>query len=176
MKNLIALILVLSFCQTSFAGVKEDVLALGKLAMGFDSHSVKGRTAEKLFTNFLTKEYGEADELVFKEIDEMDYGDEVDEGFTSLASAKAMSGFAESALEEKMEGLDGSELAQAKKEFALLKKNWGKLIEKLSKQGVKFGYTGNGPGYCGVSFVELIIVDVEGQTVYTVYLSESGEC
>lgn len=152
----------MSFTASAFAGVKEDVTALGKLAFGSDVTSVKGRNAEDIFKNFL----GEGEELIYKEIAEMDYSDEVDEGFTSVKSAVEMSGFAESVFEER----------DAQTKIKALNKGWAPVINRLHKQGVKFGYTGHGPGYCGVSFVELIIIDEKEQKVYEVYLSESGEC
>lgn len=106
----------------------------------------------------------------------MEWSDEVEEGFTSLKSAIEMGSFAEGVYEEQMEGAEGKDLAKLKKEIAALKRGWAPMINKLGKQGVKFGYTGHGPGYCGVSFVELIIVDQKEQKVYEVYLSGGGEC
>lgn len=173
----LATVLAMSLSLSSFAGVKEDVKALAHLAFGHDVHSVKGKTAEEIFKNYLAEQNGEEVELVNKEMADMDYGDEVEEGFTSLKSAIEMGGFAEGVYEERFEQTDDAEvLAAFKAELKALKKGWSPLIKKLHSQGVRFGYTGNGPGYCGVSFVELIIVDPKEQKVYEVYLSESGEC
>lgn len=168
----LSFILAMSLTASAFAGVKEDVQALGQLAFGSNEYKVKGKTAEAIFKNFLQED----EELVNKEAKDMDWSDEVDEGFTSLSSAIEMGGFAEGVYEEQMEGAEGAELAKLKKDLTALKKGWAPLINKLDKQGVKFGYTGHGPGYCGVSFVELIIVDEKEQKVYEVYLSAGGEC
>lgn len=170
--KVLSLILAMSLTASAFAGVKEDVAALGKLAFGTSSLPSKGKTAEELFKYFAADD----EELVYKEAKDMDWSDEVEEGFTSMKSAIEMGTFAEGVYEEKMEGLEGAELAEAKKDLAALRKGWAPLIQKLGKQGVKFGYTGHGPGYCGVSFVELIIVDEKAHTVYEVYLSEGGQC
>lgn len=185
MKTILSAILVAQLFSTSaFASVASDVEILGKLAMGTNVQSVKGKSAEHIFMNWLEKEYGEDEErqLVFKEIDEMAYGDEVNEGFTSTKSALQMNEFAISALTENIDDLEhmGDEADQDIKEIKAkvydLQYKWAPVIKRLERQGVKFGYTGNGPGYCGVSFVEMIIVDPKEQKVYEVYLSTSGEC
>lgn len=185
MKAVLSAALVFSLTiSSSFAGttrtVNADVKALGQLAMGWEEHSVKGKNAEEILKNYLEENYGEERELVFKEYGEMAYGDEVDEGFTSTKSAISMSGFAESALEEMLEGLDESSEAEKIKEIKAniydLNHDWAPIIKRLDRQGVKFGYSGNGPGYCGISFVELLIVDEKEQKVYEVYLSEGGAC
>lgn len=164
--------LALMITTSAFAGVKEDVAALGQLAFGSTSMPAKGKTAEQLLKYF----FADDEELIFKEAKDMDWSDEVLGGFTSLSSAIEMGSFAEGVYEEQIEGAEGSELTKLKKELAALKKGWAPLIQKLGKQGVKFGYSGRGPGYCGVSFVELIIVDEKAKEVYEVYLSQGGEC
>lgn len=185
MKAVLSAALVFSLTITSsFAGVTRtvnaDVKALGTLAMGWDEHSVKGKNAEEILKNYIESSYGEERELVFKEYNDMAFGDEVDEGFTSTKSAIAMSGFAESTLEEMLEGLDSDSEAEKIKEIKAniydLNHDWAPIIKRLDRQGVKFGYTGNGPGYCGISFVEMLIIDEKEQKVYEVYLSEGGAC
>lgn len=184
MKSIIFAVLVFSLTvSTSFGAirtVKADVLALGQLAMGWEEHSVKGKNATEMLKSFVEEHSGDEEELVFKEIDDMAYGDEIDEGFTSMKSAILMSGFAESSLEEVMEGLDEETDAQRIKEIKAkiydLNHKWAPLIKRLDRQGVRFGYTGWGPGYCGISFVELLIIDEKEQKVYEVYLSEGGSC
>lgn len=170
--KVLSFILAMTITTASFAGVKEDVQALGKLAFGFNIETVIGKNAEAMFKAFLE----DGEELVYKEASDMENGDEVDEGFTSMKSAMEMGGFAEAVYEEKLEQTDDQERATLLRELKALKVGWNPLIQKLQKQGVKFGYTGHGPGYCGVSFVELIIIDEKEQKVYEVYLSESGEC
>jgi hypothetical protein len=158
--------------NSAFAGVAQDVATLGKLAFGFGVTTVQGKDAEEMFKAFLE----DGEELVFKEMGDMDWSDEIEEGFTSLASARRMSGFAEGVYEEKMEYAEDSERTKIERELAALKRGWVPMINKLHQQGVKFGYTGHGPGYCGVSFIELIIIDAKAKKVYQVYLSEGGEC
>lgn len=185
MRSLMATILLTSLTAGNvYGGVKEDVELLGKLAMGSGVHSVKGENAESIFMNWLEKEYGEDEErkLINKEIEDMAYGDEVDVGFTSTRSAIEMKDFAISSLEERIEDYDnygdetGIDVNAVKAKIYDLDHKWAPVIKRLEKQGAKFGYTGHGPGYCGVSFVELIVVDPKEQKLYEVYLSESGEC
>lgn len=185
MKKIMMMVLVSQLITNSvYANVASDVEMLGKLAFGVDEHSLKGKNAETLLTNWLEKEYGEDEErkLVFKEIESMAYGDETNEGFTSTRSAIEMKDFAISKLDEDIEDYEHMsdeyqfDLNAAKAKIYDLNKNWGKVIKRLEKQGVKFGYTGNGPGYCGISFVELLIIDPKDEKVYEVYLSESEDC
>lgn len=170
--KVLSLTFALMITTSAFAGVAQDVAALGQLAFGSNVTTVKGQTAEEMFKAYLE----DGEELVFKEMDDMDWGDEVEEGFTSVASARNMGGFAEGVYEEKMEYAEGTDRTQIERDLATLKRGWAPAINKLNQQGVKFGYTGHGPGYCGVSFIELIIIDVKAQKVYEVYLSEGGEC
>ncbi len=170
--KVLSIVLAMTITVSAFAGVREDVQAVGKLAFGHDVQSVKGKNAATIFKNYLE----DSEPLVYKEVDDMDYGDEVNEGFTSMKSAMGMGGFAESVYEERLEQGDAQTRTQLQRELNALKRGWSPLIQKLQKQGVKFGYTGHGPGYCGVSFVELIIIDEKEQKLYEVYLSESGEC
>jgi hypothetical protein len=170
--KLLSFVLAMTLTVPAFAGVKEDVAALGALAFGHSATPVKGKTAEELFKDL----YQDDEELVYKEAKDMEWSDEVEEGFTSIKSAIEMGTFAEGVYEEQMENSEGAELSKLKKELAALKREWATLITKLGKQGVKFGYTGHGPGYCGVSFIELILVDEKAHTVYEVYLSQGGQC
>lgn len=185
MKSLLSAVLIYSLTVSSaFAAtrtVSADVQTLGQMAMGSEEHSVKGKNATEMLKSFVEEMNGEdEDGLVFKEIEDMAYGDEVDEGFTSTRSAIDMAGFAESSLEELLEGLDEESEAQRIKDIKAniydLNHKWAPVIKRLERQGVKFGYTGWGPGYCGISFVELLIIDEKEQKVYEVYLSESGPC
>lgn len=184
MKKFLSVLLVAQlFSAQTFASVASDVELLGKLAMGTNVQSIKGKNAESIFMNWLEKEYGEDEDrkLVFKEIEDMAYGDEVDEGFTSTRSALKMNEFAIGALTESVDDLENEddkepEIKELKVKVFDLQHKWSPIIKRLERQGVKFGYTGNGPGYCGVSFVEMIIVDPKEQKVYEVYLSTSGEC
>jgi hypothetical protein len=168
----ITIALSLLITHSAIAGVAQDVKALGGLAFGSDVTSVKGKDTEEIFKAYLA----EGEELVFKEIDDMDYGDEVEKGFTSLKSAKRMGGFAEGVYEEQIEQAEDADRSRLEVARKNLKHGWAPLIQKLHLQGVQFGYTGHGPGYCGVSFIELIIIDTKAQKVYQVYLSEAGEC
>lgn len=185
MKAVISAILVFSLSFSSaFADKKsaiaQEVETLSALAMGVESHSVKGKNAEEIFKKWVSDYRDEETALVFKEIGQMSYGDEIDEGFTSTQSAIKMSGFAESFLEESLEGLDvdseSDKIKEIKAQVYDLNRKWAPTIKRLEKLGAKFGYTGFGPGYCGISFVELIVVDEKEQKLYEIYLSEGGAC
>lgn len=67
------LILLLMTSLSSHAGVKEDVVSLGKLAFGTRTETVLGKSAEAMFGKWI--EY-DRKEFVTKEIDEMNDGDE----------------------------------------------------------------------------------------------------
>lgn len=177
MKNLLSLILLTNVAFTSsFASVRSDVIALSQIAMGMNEHTVRGKNADEMLNA-----YYEAPEAVFKEIDQMEWSDETDFGQTSVKSALQMGTFAEGFLEESLEGLVGApeferEVRFMKAQLKALKVGWAPLILKLARQGVKFGYSGNGPGYCGVSFVELFIIDEKSHKVYEIFLSRSSSC
>jgi len=178
MKSIIVFLIL--FPCLAFATVKSDISTLGLIAFGSSkAQKVKGVTAKEMWIHYFNEKMGEVEpeRFVFKEIDEMAFGDEIDYGPTSLLSAKKMSGFIESVLEERLENInDKIEEAKVKKKIYEVNSNWAPMVEKLKKQGVMFGYDGHGPGYCGVSFVELLVLDPKTQEVYEVYLSESGEC
>lgn len=183
MKKFLAFTLALNLITSAaLAGVKEDVKQLASLSMGHREHVAKGKTAEEVLTHFFEAETGES-EMTFKEYADMDYGDEVEYGFISTASAIKMGDFAIGFLEQEIENyedlgdeVDQSKIKEMKAQIFDIEKKWSGLIKKLERQGVKFGYSGFGPGYCGVSFVELLIIDEKEDKVYEVFLSESGEC
>lgn len=184
---LLALLVSVLSVNTTFAGsptVRSSVETLASLAMGFEVQTIAGKNATEMFENFLKESYGEDPDrkLIFKEISDMAFGDEVDEGFTSTKSASGMGEFAEGFLKDKIEGLEyeaeanKEELKTLKAQIFDLQAKWQPLIKRLENQGAKFGYTGNGPGYCGVSFIELIVIDVKEHKIYQVYLSRSEDC
>lgn len=158
---------------SSFAGVKEDIEALGKLAMGSRAETVYGKSAEELFEKWTQVD---RQEFVFKETKDMNDGDEVDVGFTSLASAIHMGTFAEDHYAELLEEMDDNEAKKTKARIQKLKISWAPLIKKLQDSGVQFAYSSGGPGYCGVTFIQLIVIDVKNQKVYSISLSVGGEC
>ncbi len=165
----------------AFAGIAEEVNRLSTLAMGHDEVQVKkAKDIEDLFRKFAEIDYGEfeSDFYEYKEIDKMSFGDEVNYGFTSSKSAALMGEFAESQFEDLIENLDSNdaEIIKLKARVYDLKKDWAPTIKRLSQYGAKFGYDGHGPGYCGVSFVRLLVIDPKTNKVYTINLSESGPC
>ena len=178
MKHLLVTLMTLSLTLPSFAGVKEDVRALSSMVYGHNMIQSKGKNALEVLRNYIIDRDGEVDEdrMRNKEVADMDWGDEIEEGFTSARSADQMGGFAQGYMEEQMEYAEGAELKKLKANFDRIQKNWEPLIKKLERQGVKFGYNGNGPGYCGVSFIQLLIIDPKEQKVYEVHLSGGGEC
>lgn len=167
--------------QSAFAGIPEEVKTLQKLAMGGDGVQLsKSRDANELFKNFIMAEHGEfeTERLVNKEIDEMSFGDEIDYGFTSTKSAIAMAGFAEGQIEEVLDNVydDEAKARELKAQIYDLNKGWAPAIKRLERQGAKFGYDGHGPGYCGISFIRLLVLDPKTNKVHMIYLSESGPC
>lgn len=173
--KILSLVLAMSLSLSSFAGVAEDVAALGQLAFG-SSRGIKapGRDAKAVFMSYMGGDF-DADRFVYKEESDMDHGDEIEYGFTSAKSADDLSGSVIGWYEEILsQGNTKDKVIQAR--IKNVRMAWSPLIKKLSSQGVKFGYNGYGPGYCGVSFVQLLVIDVKGQKVYEVYLSQSGEC
>ena len=171
MKSL-SLLIALLLSVSSFASVSEDAAALGKLALGHKVHQVRGRTAGAMLKKWL----GEDTPLVKKEIEQMTYGDESDTGLTSLQSAREMMLFAASIFEDRLDWESPEDKKATEARLKKLKANWPLFIERLAEKGVQFGYSGRGPGSCGISFVELLLIDVREQKVYEIYLSESGEC
>lgn len=163
---------------------KSNIEDLASLSMGHNEQKVLGKSAHDIFINFLNDFDGEGADrkLIYKEIEDMDYGDEIDEGFTSSQSAQAMGEFASSFLAQKLEGLEYEpqvnkvEINAIKAQMRGLEMKWAPLIKRLERLGAKFAYAGHGPGYCGVSFIELIIIDEKEQKVYEVYLSRSEDC
>lgn len=173
--------LLLTFSLNTFAKTSEieaQVTKLGDLAYGYDVFHVGGKTAEEILQNFSMHEYGEVSKLVHKEVQDIAWGDEVDMGTTSANSANAMSEFMISQSEESLENYDDTdpEAAKIKAQIQKVKKEWPGVIRVLAKAGAQFGYTGNGPGYCGVTFATLLVIDTTTGTVYQIYLSQSGEC
>ncbi|WP_413613152.1 hypothetical protein [Bdellovibrio sp. HCB-110] len=174
--------LILAFSLNAFAkktsAIETQVEALGKLGYGYDVFHVGGKTAEEILQNFSQHEYGEVEELVHKEVEEIAWGDEVDMGTTSARSANAMSGFMIADTEDSLEHFDDTdpEVVQMKARIKKVKKEWPVVIRLLDKAGAQFGYTGNGPGYCGISFATLLVIDTATGTVYQIYLSAGGEC
>jgi len=178
MRTMISLSLITNL---AFAGITEEVNRLSTLAMGHDEVQVKkSKNLEELFKNFAEIDYGEfeSDFYEYKEIDKMSFGDEVNYGFTSMKSAALMGEFAESQYNDLIENLEHNdpETLKLKAKVYDLQKEWAPTIKRLAQYGAKFGYDGHGPGYCGVSFVRLLVIDPKTNKVYTINLSESGPC
>ncbi|GIL18682.1 MAG: hypothetical protein BroJett040_24330 [Oligoflexia bacterium] len=163
--------------------IQAQVQKLGKIAYGFDVQTVKGKNAHEMLINFVAKDQGEkpADvQLVNKEAKDIAFGDEIETGFTSMKSAIELIGNAESDLEQYVDdsGLEPQDpqLRQKRAKLKLMKTQWAPAIMAMRGTNVQFGYDGHGPGYCGVSFVRLLVIDPNSQKIYFVYLSQSGEC
>ncbi len=177
MKTLITTFLIcsLSFNQAD-ASIATDVAQLSALAFGENITRVNGRNADEILKNYMIQETGDEDiVLTTKEVEDMAFGDEIDQGYTTLRSAKLMGEFAESQLVEQLESGEGSG-TKIKNQINNIKKFWPSLITRLAQQGARFAYSGNGSGYCGVSFIKLIVIDPKTGRVYDIYLSQSGTC
>lgn len=180
MKSLITTFIICSLTfSNSEASVATDVAQLGNLAFGSNVTKIAGRNSTEILRNYIINETGDPEiVLTTKEVEAMAFGDEVDQGFTSFRSAKLMGAFAEGQLSDQLDGggETPAQVAQIKSHLYNLKTYWEPLVERLARQGVSFAYNGNGPGYCGVSFIKLIIIDPATGRVYDVYLSQSGSC
>lgn len=163
--------------------IKTQSEKLGALAYGLEIETAKGRNAQEILLNFVAKNEGDRPEnirLVTKEIQQISYSDEVDTGFTSAKSATAMSEYVIGNLQQFIDdpGVEKNDpqVRQAKAKLKVIQAQWAPAILALKGTGAEFAYDGHGPGYCGVSFVRLLIVDPNTQRIYIVSLSEPGEC
>lgn len=171
-----ALITVMSI-STAFADVKSDIKILGDLAMGMEVANAKGTTAKELFEDFVAAEFGiEANEIETKEYADIDGTDE-GVGLTSAKSAASFGGFAEGFLEQELENMDDeAEIKEIKAQIYDLSKGWAPVVRRLEKAGATFAYSGYGPGYCGISFTQMHVIDAKTKKVYTIRLSHGGAC
>lgn len=85
--------LTMSSVMSAPRTVRDNVMALSQLGNGYSDKKIKGKNATEIFENFLILENGSSDGLVYKEIDKMDYGDEVHAGFTSVNQQQKWPGF-----------------------------------------------------------------------------------
>ena len=164
---------------TRSAEIESQVKALAQLGYGYTSYSAKGTTAQELVTSFLQGYYHDGElETGYKEYSEMSWGDEVEQGLTSIASALQMKYFVIQWIESMVEDLDASEpeVLKAQKLVERVNRLWNPTIKSLAKSGAQFGFTGHGPGFCGISFITLLVIDVDAGVVYDVNLSEGGPC
>ena len=177
MRSLISTLLITSLTIGNvFAGVKEDVQALGDLAMGHDVAQSEGNHWKEIFMNYASGEFGVDEEIEHKEYEQISSTDE-GVGFTSAKSAMKFDGLAVAFLEIEMENMEeGEDLNAIKKQISDLERGWAPIVKRLEKAGVGFAYSGYGPGYCGISFTQMHEIDVKTKKVYTIQLSHGGEC
>lgn len=181
MKSLLSIMFISNlFISSAFSAqrnVEDAVAQLGKLAFGSSVHALSGKTAEEMLKNYYEKEYGDEVELENKEIEDITFGDETGIGLTSLKSAMEMNSFAAAFLEDDLENNeDQADALRIKGKIYDLNHDWAIEIKRLNHAGVKFAYSGDGPGYCGVSFAVLMAIDVAAQKIYRIYLSEGRSC
>lgn len=177
MRALISTLIITSLTISSaIAGVKEDVIALGGLAMGYEEAQSEGSHWKEIFVNYSSGEFGVDEDIEHKEYENISSTDE-GVGFTSAKSAAKFSGLAVSFLEMEMEHMEeGDELNEIKAQIYNLERGWAPIVKRLEKAGVGFAYSGYGPGYCGISFTQMHVIDVKTKKVYTIRLSFGGEC
>lgn len=177
MRSIISTLLITSLTIGNvFAGVKEDVKALGDLAMGYEVAQSEGNHWKEIFMNYASGEFGVDEEIEHKEYEQISSTDE-GVGFTSAKSAIKFDGLAVSFLEMEMEHLDeGEEMNAIKSKIYDLERGWSPIVKRLEKAGVGFAYSGYGPGFCGISFTQMHVIDVKTKKVYTIHLSQSGPC
>lgn len=163
--------------------IATQATQLGKIAYGVEVHKVKGKSAREMFKQFLAQDTGENFkdiQLVDKEANQIEFGDETDEGFTSMKSAIQLISAPIYELEQFVDdsGLEPADpkLRQKRLQLKLMRTKWAPAILAMIGTGVEFAYDGHGPGYCGVSFVRLFVIDPHSKTIYIINLSEGGQC
>lgn len=163
---------------TSSQTIETQVKKLAALGYGYEAIHVGGKTVDEILKNYSDKELG-GDAPVYKEFPDISWSDEVDMGPTSTLSAIRLATYMEETIEETLAGYDdvtNPDYIKIKAQLEAINREWTGTIQILATVGAQFGYTGNGPGYCGVSFATLLVIDTATGTVYQIFLSDSGEC
>ena len=149
--------------------VSRKVGVLGKIAYGANVHVIKGKDAVEMI-KALAIQNGEDAGDVQIQIDlpekEIAFGDMI--GWGTLQPSVAVKLF----LSQQHTDKEGQETSLSDKQVALATA----LIEELAKMGMKFGYTPGSSGYCGISFMGLLIVDEKNSVIYELPLTDSGSC
>ena len=154
--------------------LERKVVLLGNLAYGMEAHKVKGRTAEEMIINLGVKVKGEGRDEFLKEFHrnlpakDISFGDMIGWGTMRLPAAIAL--FESMDVKRDRDGNDLTERHEKNLKLA------AQVLKELAAIGADFGFTDHSSSYCGVTFMGLLVVDVENGVVYEVSLTSSGEC
>jgi hypothetical protein len=181
MKNFVLAFALLS-AVTSFAAPNGDVanrsakresvlslvMTIAKATHGYSSDPLKGDSARDMIVHF----FRGADEIVLNQ-DKITFDDEKTVG---TLSSKGLESLLKQFPVEHHFRLDDSQSPSysrytAEQSEAIVRK----AILALRKYNVAFGYTGAG-GYCGVTFLGLVVFDLAAKKAYTIALAPSGSC
>lgn len=176
MKTLLALVLSLSFA--SFAQAKDNpefarkAELLGKLAYGTTVHKVKAENAEEMIIKLAMKNKGETRDYIEENFrrnlpaKDIAFGDMIGWGTMKLPAAQTLFASQDAPRDENGEDLDNAKKIKLGQQ----------LLKELAAMGATFGYTDYSSSYCGVSFMGLLIVDEENNSIYEIALTDSGSC
>jgi hypothetical protein len=171
----LGLILGLSLSATSLAADRDaeferKVNLLGKLAFGTTTTQAEpGKAALEVLIEMAMESRGETREetlenfLVDSDGSGVEFADQ--SGWGTLTLVGAMNIY----------NLDDDNEDAQKKRNAKMKLG-NQLIKELSKMGAKFGFSDSASGYCGLSFVGLLVIDEKTGKVYEIALTNSGSC
>lgn len=147
--------------------IERKVNVLGNIAYGYQTHKVKGKNAEDMVLKLYLENRGEKENFqANSKYEDLSFSDQVGWGTIDTDTAGNLYSNTQGRQDDNGEEKDNSD--QLKVGF--------KIIDELGKMGMKFGYTDASSGYCGVSFMGLLVVDEENETIYEISLTDSGAC
>ena len=173
---LFSLVLALGLAHSALASdsseIKRKTQLLSKIAYGAETHKVRGENAEDMMIKLYAKNTGEtlaeARRTFIRNLPAKDiaFGDMTAWGSMRLPAAKSL--FASQDMRKNKDGDDidnskGLELGD-------------ELLKELNQLGAKFGFTSGSSSYCGMSFMGLLVVDEEAETIYEIALTDGGSC
>lgn len=150
---------------------KVDILA--NVAFGVRVENVKAKNAEEMIIKLAMARNGDSKKDVRKNFhrnlkkEEISFSDMVGWGTMKLDAA--------SALWNSQETHKNNKTGEEKDNSRGLVVG-DQILNELDKAGLSFGFTDGSSGYCGVSFMGLLIVDKDSETVYEIALSDSDSC
>lgn len=154
--------------------IRRKVNILADMSFGLRVHEMKPGKTEDLILALAAENYGASVEEYEKEnafhrmlpSNEINFGDMIGWGTMNISSASDLF-----ATDDNVEDTEHIVKSKRRGSFGQI------LLMELSKMsGVGFGFTDGSSGYCGVSFMGLLIVDEENGLVYEFALTSSGPC
>ncbi len=153
--------------------IARKVNVLAGMSFGLSQHTEIGADGDEMVRNLAMEAagYSDPEEFVREEgfrydlpAKDIEFGDMTVWGTMKLSAAQDL--FASD---------DDWEEGRAR---AALRRGLGQtILKELSEmKGVTFGFTSGSSSYCGVSFMGLLIVDVENGIIYGLSLTDSGGC